>query len=183
MRPGETISSHGLDKRAGGKGANQAVAAARAGARTTLIGAIGEDGRWVVDQLKRYGVDVTEIDVVQVYSCLCYHRRRRRLTLLFIQGSTGRAIIQLTRAGENSISKFSAPVSSTRDSIFAQFCTRAQITHLSRHDQYLRGRATFSYKMRSHSPKLLRIFQLLPIILVVQFRPSSILHPCRLKSN
>ncbi|KIK64921.1 hypothetical protein GYMLUDRAFT_94406 [Collybiopsis luxurians FD-317 M1] len=78
VRPGETISSHGMSKRAGGKGANQAVAVAKAGASVDLVGAVGEDGRWVVEYLKETGINE----------------------------STGRAVIQLTDDGENSIILF-----------------------------------------------------------------------------
>ncbi|MCZ8375371.1 MAG: ribokinase [Beijerinckiaceae bacterium] len=43
-RPGETLSATGMAEFPGGKGANQAVAAVRAGASTVLAGAIGADG-------------------------------------------------------------------------------------------------------------------------------------------
>ena len=42
-RPGETLSGATLERFPGGKGANQAVAAARLGASVTLVGAVGED--------------------------------------------------------------------------------------------------------------------------------------------
>lgn len=42
-RPGETLNARGFDEGIGGKGANQAVAAARSGAATTLWAAVGRD--------------------------------------------------------------------------------------------------------------------------------------------
>ena len=41
--PGETVSSSGYQEFPGGKGLNQAVAAARAGASVAFVGAIGDD--------------------------------------------------------------------------------------------------------------------------------------------
>ena len=48
-RPGETVEARRLDRHAGGKGLNQAVAAARSGCPTTFVGAVGDDddGRWL----------------------------------------------------------------------------------------------------------------------------------------
>ncbi len=42
-RPGETVRAHGLEVGPGGKGLNQAIAAARLGGRVHLVGCIGED--------------------------------------------------------------------------------------------------------------------------------------------
>lgn len=61
MRPGETLSSTQFERRAGGKGANQAVAIAQAGAHVTLIGAIGIDGDWLLRDLASLGVDTTKV--------------------------------------------------------------------------------------------------------------------------
>ena len=84
-RPGETVLATGLSRGPGGKGSNQAVAAARAGAVTTFVAALGDDdsGRLLEDVLTRAGVDLSVID---------------RTTT-----PTGTAIITVDATGENSI--------------------------------------------------------------------------------
>ncbi|MEI8063968.1 MAG: ribokinase [Verrucomicrobiota bacterium] len=59
-KPGETLLGGAFARFAGGKGANQAVAAARAGARVTFIGAHGNDdfGRAAKAGLRAEGIDV-----------------------------------------------------------------------------------------------------------------------------
>ncbi|MBG6053892.1 ribokinase [Salinibacterium sp. CAN_S4] len=59
--PGETVMSAGLSIARGGKGQNQAVAAARAGASTTFIAAIGDDGfgETTLHGLRDDGIDVS----------------------------------------------------------------------------------------------------------------------------
>ena len=65
-RPGETVVGPRLQRYGGGKGANAAVAAARAGAAVRLIGAVGEDdtGSSTLDELRRNGIDVSRIAVL-----------------------------------------------------------------------------------------------------------------------
>lgn len=84
--PGETISSQEIQQFAGGKGANQSVALAKAGAEIWHAGKIGEDGNWLIDKLKSFGV---KPDFIKKYN-----------------GSTGQAIIQVTPEAENSIILF-----------------------------------------------------------------------------
>ena len=65
-RPGETVSTHKFERVPGGKGANQAVAAARLGAPVRFAGAIGDDdhGELATRGLKAAGVDVSGVQVV-----------------------------------------------------------------------------------------------------------------------
>jgi ribokinase len=61
--PGQTVTGGRLARHDGGKGANQAVAAARAGAATFFVGAVGAaDGQPSVDALVADGVDATAIE-------------------------------------------------------------------------------------------------------------------------
>lgn len=65
-RPGETVVGHSLRRSCGGKGANQAVAAARAGAAVRMFGAVGDDeaGRRLRAALVAEGVDVSSVATV-----------------------------------------------------------------------------------------------------------------------
>ncbi|MEM6332188.1 MAG: ribokinase [Planctomycetota bacterium] len=87
VRPGETVTSSRYTKGAGGKGLNQSIAAARAGAEVAHAGCIGEDGESLRQTLQHAGVDVTRIDQVT--------------------SPTGHAIIQIDREGRNCIVVYS----------------------------------------------------------------------------
>lgn len=65
-RSGETILASDVLRTPGGKGANQAVAAARLGRRVAMVGAVGDDdfGRAMSRQLVAEGVDVDGVSVV-----------------------------------------------------------------------------------------------------------------------
>src|SRR3954454_19841014 len=62
-RPGETVFGTGYSRGFGGKGANQAVAAARLGATVSFVGKVGMDefGRAIRAQLACEGIDITHL--------------------------------------------------------------------------------------------------------------------------
>lgn len=66
-RTGETVMASDLERRSGGKGGNQAVAAARAGVPTALVGAVGDDaaGREYVERLTAFGVETSGVRTVE----------------------------------------------------------------------------------------------------------------------
>ena len=83
---GETVVGRRFLTYPGGKGANQAVAAARMGAPTAMVGRVGDDlfGPQVTDSLAAVGVDVSAIAVAP-------------------EVSTGIAVISIDAAGQNQI--------------------------------------------------------------------------------
>lgn len=85
-QPGETIIGSGFHVAPGGKGANQAVAAARLGARVSLVGRVGQDsfGTDLLDNLKEAGVDHTYVSQDP-------------------DAASGVALIEVDDAGQNSI--------------------------------------------------------------------------------
>lgn len=84
--PGETVTGGTFEQNGGGKGANQAVAAARAGAEVRLVGAVGDDemGARALAELCDEGIDVTSVV---------------RLT----DAPTGLAVVVVDAEGENQI--------------------------------------------------------------------------------
>ena len=86
VRAGETLASTSYRTFVGGKGLNQSVALAKAGATVIHAGKIGSDGRWLLSELTRAGVDIAGVLEGDV--------------------STGHAIIQISPNGENCILLF-----------------------------------------------------------------------------
>lgn len=84
-RPGETVTGIDVTHGLGGKGANQAVAAARLGVPTHFVGAVGEDsaGERLAALLAGDGVELSALEV--------------------FQGHSGMAVVIVDAAGENSI--------------------------------------------------------------------------------
>ena len=81
--PAETLSAREMQVFPGGKGLNQSIALARAGAPVFHAGLVGEDGDFLVDLARESGVD-------------CRYLERR-------PGRTGHAIIQVEDSGQNAI--------------------------------------------------------------------------------
>ena len=86
IQPGETEASSEMNVFLGGKGINQSVAAAQAGATVFHGGMIGADGQPFLDACARYGVDSRYIRQVE--------------------GKSGHAIIQIDKHAQNSILLF-----------------------------------------------------------------------------
>ena len=85
-RPGQTVLAEAVTEFGGGKGANQAVAAARAGARVRMVGAVGDDGvgQQLVGQLEHEGIDCQGVSQIA-------------------NTPTGLAVITVGDEGENTI--------------------------------------------------------------------------------
>ena len=85
-RPGETVHASGHYSAAGGKGANQAVAAARSGCEVSFIGGVGDDapGKEMLGLLKSEGINTQGIITAK-------------------KESTGQAFITVDDSGQNSI--------------------------------------------------------------------------------
>ena len=86
IKPGETLGAQSLSVFPGGKGLNQSIALAKAGAKVMHAGLIGKEGKFLKDTLKNAGVDV------------------RFLKIGKAEG--GHAIIQVDDKGENCICVF-----------------------------------------------------------------------------
>lgn len=86
VRPGETLAARGRAVHPGGKGLNQSVALARAGAQVWHAGLVGPEGDALLDVCREAGVDTTFVGRTQVPS--------------------GHTIIQVDETGQNSILLF-----------------------------------------------------------------------------
>ena len=84
VQKGETISSQSLQVFSGGKGLNQSIALAKAGADTSHAGAIGTDGRFLLEQMEAAGVHTEHVAVLE-------------------DVRSGNAIIQNDKEGDNCI--------------------------------------------------------------------------------
>ena len=105
VQPGETLLARARDLFCGGKGLNQSIALAKAGAEIFHAGVVGEDGDILLDALRAAGVDIS-------------HVRRA-------SGPSAHTVIQVDRNGQNCIIVFSGenmhPSGDDIDRILADF--------------------------------------------------------------
>ena len=80
---GETLATLSYMRALGGKGANQSIALAQAGAQVTHIGAIHPADNWLITEMQSYGVDCSAVQ--------------------HSEAATGHAIVAVNTAGENQI--------------------------------------------------------------------------------
>ena len=83
VQPKETIQALDYEEFCGGKGLNQSVALARAGAEVYHAGAVGGDGKLLLDMLKEAGADTGYVET--------------------LDGASGHAVIQIDESGQNNI--------------------------------------------------------------------------------
>jgi len=86
VKPGETLSSSSYQQVLGGKGANQSIALAKAGAQVLHIGRCNKSDQWAIEQLRQAGVNCDLVEGVGHPS--------------------GHAIIQVDQQAENCIVLF-----------------------------------------------------------------------------
>lgn len=104
--PGQTLLGNTFDMICGGKGANQAIAAARAGGRVQIIGAVGDDGFGAVlrSNLQTNAVDVTGLRQVSGPSGVAAITvdQAAENTIIVVQGANA-AVTDLTAAEQETL--------------------------------------------------------------------------------
>ncbi len=141
-RPGETVLCPGYELAAGGKGANQAAAAAKAGADVHMVGHLGADsfGEFTRDVMTRAGVDCRAVAVSKA--------------------ATAIAVIGVDQAAENQIIVASgANLDTFPDQVPDERLT-AEVTVLCQNE--VRPEASFSLLKRAKSRGARTILNLAP---------------------
>lgn len=113
-QPGETVLGGDIVTGAGGKGANQAVAAARSGLSPVFLGCFGEDstGTELIDELASNGVDVSRVSTTTL-------------------APTGVALITVVGSGADSSGENSIVVAAGANARLEPDATAAAVTELS----------------------------------------------------
>ena len=132
---GETLTAPRMDTFAGGKGMNQSIALARAGAEIYAAGAVGSDGEFLVELLKDSGANVEHLQILP-------------------SAPTGHAIIQLVPQGQNCII-----ISAGANGLLTEEYIDATLSHFGPGDLLLMQNETnnVAYAMKKAKEKGLQI--------------------------
>ncbi len=132
---GETVSGGDFARHAGGKGANQAVAAARAGARVTFIGRRGADefGRAAAAGLRKEGISVTHFRVTP--------EAPSGIAVILLDGRSSENVIAVAKSANDLVSPADVDAAAAQfaraDAVVAQLevplATVIAAAHLARH--------------------------------------------------
>jgi ribokinase len=133
--PGETVLCPGYEVAAGGKGANQATAAARAGAAVGMVGHVGEDsfGRFAREAMVAAGVDCAGVATSS--------------------RATGIAVIGVDHAGENQIMVASGANLDTRADQVADIDLAPGVTLLCQNEVRLAATSTLLQRAKARGAR------------------------------
>lgn len=128
-RPGETVHGQEFTTIPGGKGANQAAAAARLGAEVEMIGRVGEDdfGTNILDNMRAQGVGISHIvrdpEVASGIAMIIVDRAGEN-SIVVAPGANGQMTMQDVRAAQEMLAQtpyvimqFEIPLSVVRETI------------------------------------------------------------------
>ena len=123
-RPGETVPGRALHTGHGGKGANQAVMAARLGAEVTFLSAVGDDdfGRQALANLRTHGIDTSFVRISQqpTGTAAILVDDTARNVIVVVAGANGALSADDVRAAKTTIE--------SADAVVAQMETPAEAT-------------------------------------------------------
>ena len=156
-RPGETVLARDIATIPGGKGGNQAIAAARAGARCSIVAAVGDDGHAALIRasLDGAGVDTTELRTVGGSS---------GIALIAVDDTGANSIIVVPGANARLISLSSAQLAMVRDADALLLQLEIPIDTVIAAAQAARGlRILNAAPARSLPPELVRATDLLVV--------------------
>lgn len=98
--PGETLAAVSHTTGLGGKGANQSVAVARAGARVIHIGTVGPDGTPWVDRMAEYGVTpcVARVETATAHANICVDTAGENMIVIYAGANREQSLTHLKTA-------------------------------------------------------------------------------------
>lgn len=125
--PGETIHVEHVSAAAGGKGANQAVAAQRSGLQVNFIGRVGNDqgGKFMLETMKQEGINLDNVLIdpeIETGAAAILLDEKGQNSILVDAGANGNVTAEQVRNAEDTIAKskyiiaqFETPIEATKE--------------------------------------------------------------------